>query len=745
MRNSPTASEFGKQQPEADDRSEAASNHSTHQKADGDSDGNSDELPWSSSPSREEEREELPPDSSALGPGEEMNRARPSSSRSRRQGSMVLETEDPQDRRRSNRKRTKEPDESLLEEERQSVKSGQKRTPVEYQPPSSSPILPAVEDLLPKKARRVETDVPAIDNPTITSNHLLGKSGQEEVVVSQQRSSQEVRQNEDSTSQEHPGSKERSAERVGLSSDSDTTSEIESCLPAALCDHHQDDEDGDDQLEQSSEGRDHLSQFNEDQGHHQQQSSEDRNQQHQRSEDPDELHQRNEERGSLFHKSVEDLEGDHPVAAGVMHASKRRTPSAGEEPEGRKARRKRVKVRAAFDLDQEERQIQDPSSLLRQQKQAFLSNFSEAPSGPDDHAELERVVEEQTPTIVLRQESPTSTSPTKQTPHLTRQKEASALSATGDGMGITPSPHPISTNHASNQLPDPETSSRPVTSHDQLSFKQPSRHLRANRNTGLESRRASRARSPTPPDLYEEFKLAYPTYTGSLKTFVMTCALIEWLVEEERMEHRALWDDFVFRYAVDYEPWCQENDVESNTEVPYETFFKEAVDDIICSRHIITPETLLAALQLDPTSAGEMRYIVLGGSRARATPRLSASSPFPVVSKLGSDRRRRSAGLAIRALSHHHPSPSIRSLPPDRRRADDSRRRSSGFNRLPTTEQSHDEDTLMRIMSGAYDTPERLRESDQSPSLKALQKTLCDTLVRLMDDPEELREAASNA
>ncbi|KAI9749625.1 MAG: hypothetical protein M4579_006802, partial [Chaenotheca gracillima] len=61
--------------------------------------------------------------------------------------------------------------------------------------------------------------------------------------------------------------------------------------------------------------------------------------------------------------------------------------------------------------------------------------------------------------------------------------------------------------------------------------------------------------SPQPMTIFDSFKESYPDYTGTLDQFVGTCAYIEWLYQNDRMEHRALWDDFAVRHVLEFPDW----------------------------------------------------------------------------------------------------------------------------------------------------------------------------------------------
>ncbi|KAI9682021.1 MAG: hypothetical protein M1817_000075 [Caeruleum heppii] len=111
-----------------------------------------------------------------------------------------------------------------------------------------------------------------------------------------------------------------------------------------------------------------------------------------------------------------------------------------------------------------------------------------------------------------------------------------------------------------------------------------------------------------PENVYRRYVDAYPDYPGSLPAFVKTCAYVEHLVEEKRMEHKSLWDDFVFRFVTEYSGLASEGGVAYGNRLPYEQYYRDFVDEPTHTKGVLKPQMLLDVMRLDPASAGEIRY-----------------------------------------------------------------------------------------------------------------------------------------
>ena len=275
---------------------------------------------------------------------------------------------------------------------------------------------------------------------------------------------------------------------------------------------------------------------------------------------------------------------------------KRKSGLSDCETERPTKRRRRLEMNLLSDFKWEDRQVQDVSRLAHQQRTEFLQGQSS--SGASG-------------AMVKRNSSAIQYSTTKSSqvvhtkvdcsPTVKLERSISDFSAQSLGPEIHRRPN--------KDLARPSAKPPPPTdSHTYLQ--------QANGQNSMQHP-AVVPDSSTSGNVYGRFKQAYPSYTGTLKEFVMTCALIEWLVDEDRMEHWVLWDDFVLQYLMHYEPYHQQLRAQGSEVIPYEKFFKDHLHDFTCTSRILTPESLMDALRLDPPSAGEMRYGTLASSKRR--------------------------------------------------------------------------------------------------------------------------------
>ena len=307
------------------------------------------------------------------------------------------------------------------------------------------------------------------------------------------------------------------------------------------------------------------------------------------------------------------LAGQPPKGVG-SRVEKGQTPVSRDSRGDREGRpRKTFRLKTPFGVGDEGREFRDTSELVRQQRLEFFRNSAEHPNEPSNSAD--------DPSPAL------SSSGTK--------RQRSGIADGDIESGVVPSSHKRAKKDSGPQLgpsvtrdqrPDgharslaiPDASSRQgnvATSRQE----QPAQALapQQTEKSAVQVAPASTA-DPASRNIFDRFRLAYPAYIGSLSDFVAACAIVEWLFEDGRMEHRLLWDEFVFRFAMDYMPWCQRNDIQSYTELPYERFFKEKVYDRVCTQNVISSDNLLTALELDYASAGQMRYQVLASLRGSA-------------------------------------------------------------------------------------------------------------------------------
>ncbi|KAJ9655991.1 hypothetical protein H2198_005244 [Neophaeococcomyces mojaviensis] len=90
--------------------------------------------------------------------------------------------------------------------------------------------------------------------------------------------------------------------------------------------------------------------------------------------------------------------------------------------------------------------------------------------------------------------------------------------------------------------------------------------------------------------LFTKFKLLYPTYRGSEKSFLSALQLLWRLRVQCREPHSFLWDDFIYRLAHDYKTYLQNCIEQDKSAVPYEMYYH---------RQVPKPEYLLGCVNAD--------------------------------------------------------------------------------------------------------------------------------------------------
>ena len=95
-----------------------------------------------------------------------------------------------------------------------------------------------------------------------------------------------------------------------------------------------------------------------------------------------------------------------------------------------------------------------------------------------------------------------------------------------------------------------------------------------------------------PLTVFESFKIAYPEYKGNEQRFIAICKKINALVQQDRMEHRSLWDDFIIRHIMEYSQYLQTCAENAEDPVPYERFYRNEIEDPRFTKRIVTPKNL---------------------------------------------------------------------------------------------------------------------------------------------------------
>ena len=102
----------------------------------------------------------------------------------------------------------------------------------------------------------------------------------------------------------------------------------------------------------------------------------------------------------------------------------------------------------------------------------------------------------------------------------------------------------------------------------------------------------------TPVTVFERFKVAYPEYKGNEQRFVAICKKINALFQQDRMEHRSLWDDFIIRHTMEYSQYLQTCAENAEDPLPYERFYRNEIEDPRFTKRIVTPNTLKEILDI---------------------------------------------------------------------------------------------------------------------------------------------------
>lgn len=144
---------------------------------------------------------------------------------------------------------------------------------------------------------------------------------------------------------------------------------------------------------------------------------------------------------------------------------------------------------------------------------------------------------------------------------------------------------------------------------------------------------AAIARRTTPMrhcNTYDTFKSSYPEYSGGFKHFSGMCLKISDLLQDQRREHRFLWDDFVIRQKTDYRDYLLDCADRGDDPILYEQFYKNHIDEPIYCKHVLTPTTLTEALasveqtgkglQSERGSRSPVKALGKGVSRVEASP-----------------------------------------------------------------------------------------------------------------------------
>ncbi|KAL6716606.1 hypothetical protein ACLMJK_006173 [Lecanora helva] len=106
--------------------------------------------------------------------------------------------------------------------------------------------------------------------------------------------------------------------------------------------------------------------------------------------------------------------------------------------------------------------------------------------------------------------------------------------------------------------------------------------------------------------IFDRFKVAYPTYHGDRRHLIAMCKKINSLLNSGRVEHPALWDDFIVRHKTDYQQYVQHCAEEVEDPLRYEDFYRIKIEEAKCRKRLITLKTLGEVLSLGDQNLGQI-------------------------------------------------------------------------------------------------------------------------------------------
>ncbi|KAL9612133.1 MAG: hypothetical protein Q9167_003249 [Letrouitia subvulpina] len=118
---------------------------------------------------------------------------------------------------------------------------------------------------------------------------------------------------------------------------------------------------------------------------------------------------------------------------------------------------------------------------------------------------------------------------------------------------------------------------------------------------------ADRSHLPS-SSIFEQFRTTYPEYSGTFRHFVGMCKKIESLCEADRMEHMALWDDFIVRHNTEYPRYLSRCTEAVEDSLPYEKYYRSEIEKPAHTKHVVTPKNLsqILASESPPNASGSL-------------------------------------------------------------------------------------------------------------------------------------------
>ncbi|KAI4203508.1 MAG: hypothetical protein LQ350_001846 [Teloschistes chrysophthalmus] len=128
---------------------------------------------------------------------------------------------------------------------------------------------------------------------------------------------------------------------------------------------------------------------------------------------------------------------------------------------------------------------------------------------------------------------------------------------------------------------------------------------------------------PTRMDMFARFQSTYPDYSGTRGHFNGMCKKIDQLVRAGRMEHKSLWDDYIIRHKTDYPRYLQRCVDNVEDAKAYEQFYHNEIDEPRFTKRVIQPGTLseVIAPSIDHLSPAILDHVQAqdGGADANDT------------------------------------------------------------------------------------------------------------------------------
>jgi len=133
------------------------------------------------------------------------------------------------------------------------------------------------------------------------------------------------------------------------------------------------------------------------------------------------------------------------------------------------------------------------------------------------------------------------------------------------------------------------------------------------------------------PSLFARFKKEYPDYTGNASHFGKICSKIENLARVDRMEHPSLWDDFIIRHKTDYPQYTSQCMEDALDPVPYERFYRDAIEEPKYTKRIVVPKTIHEVVAKSPSVSELGQPSVRQSSGSRGLDQLRIGSEEQVM------------------------------------------------------------------------------------------------------------------